>query len=89
LNITGLKVYLLEGIRGENENSFGVIFKFESEKDRNKYWKEEEGGVLTELGEAVIEKISPTSEELNKLGIKEYEQEVRSIEKSPATGKGL
>ena len=66
-HLTGAKVYLLKGIRGENENSFGVIFIFESEMDRNKYWKEEEAG-FTELGEEANEKMTPILEELNKLG---------------------
>ncbi len=63
----GAKVYLLKGIRGESENSFAIIYTFESEKDRNKYWKEEGGG-FTELGEEANEKMTPILEELNKLG---------------------
>ena len=66
-HFTGGKVYLLKGIRGENENSFAVIYTFESENDRNKYWKAEGGG-FTELGKAADEKMTPIFEELNKLG---------------------
>ena len=67
-HFAGAKLYFLKGIRGENENSFGIIFTFESEKDRNKYWKADEGGNFTELGEAANEKLTPINEELNKLG---------------------
>ena len=34
-------VYLIEGIRGENEYKFGTITIFKSREMRNKYWDEE------------------------------------------------
>jgi len=55
----GWKGYAVKGIRGENENSIGVIYVIESEKYRDKYFNED--GSLNELG--------PIWEELNKLGI--------------------
>ena len=64
---TGGKVYLLKGIRGENKNSFAVIYTFESANDRDKYWKAETGD-FTELGKAAHEKMTLIFEDLNKLG---------------------
>lgn len=34
----GVKGYLVKGVRGENNNSFGTIWLFESEQARNKYF---------------------------------------------------
>jgi len=60
------KVYFVKGIRGENENSFGVIAVIESEKHRDKYFNED--GSLNELGIATQEKLKSVFDELEKLG---------------------
>jgi len=62
----GMKTYLLQGIRGENENSLGFVFMFNSEADRNKYWNED--GTPTELQIAANEKMQAINEEGAKLG---------------------
>ena len=65
-NFPGVKLYLVKGIRGENENSFGLIFLFESDEIRNKYFNED--GTLNELGKSAEEKLQPMIEEGEKLG---------------------
>ena len=65
-NFPGIKTYIAKGIRGENKNSFGLIYLFETEEIRNKYFNED--GTFTELGNSAFEKIQPISEELSKLG---------------------
>ena len=62
----GGRQFLLKGIRGENENEFGLLFYFESEEIRDKYINDDES--LTKEGEAALEKISSVREELLKLG---------------------
>ena len=65
-NFPGMKVYLAKGIRGENENSFGVFYIADSVEDRDKYWNED--GTLNELGNSAWEKLQPVFEEGSKLG---------------------
>ncbi len=65
-NFSGIKTYVAKGIRGENENSFGVFYISDSVKDRDKYWNED--GTFTELGNSAWEKVQPTYDELQKLG---------------------
>ena len=62
----GWKGYSVKGIRGENENSIGMIYVIESEKHRDKYYNED--GSLNELGTATYEKLKPVLDELEKLG---------------------
>ena len=62
----GWKAYLVKGIRGENANSFGLIYVIESEEDRNKYYNED--GSQNELGNSIVEKVQPILTELNQLG---------------------
>ena len=62
----GWKAYLVKGIRGENANSFGLIYVIESEEDRNKYYNED--GSQNELGNSIVEKVQPIMTELNQLG---------------------
>ncbi len=61
----GWKVYLVKGIRGEQENSYGLIIVIESEELRDKHYNDD--GSLTEFGDAALEKIAPVREELDKL----------------------
>jgi len=65
-NFPGWKAYLVKGIRGGNENSFGLIYVIESEDVRNKYYNED--GSNNELGNSIMEKIQPIMDELNQLG---------------------
>ena len=63
---TGATAYLTKGIRGEHKNSLGLIVVFESKKERDKFFNEDDSP--TELGIKIGEKFSPILEELNKLG---------------------
>jgi hypothetical protein len=65
-NAPGWKAHLVKGIRGENENSFGLIWVIESDEVRNKYYNED--GSPTELGISIQENVQPIVDELNKLG---------------------
>lgn len=47
-NYPGLKCYLMKSIRGENAGSTLIVFYFQSEEIRNKYFKPD--GDYTELG---------------------------------------
>ncbi len=69
-NFPGMKVYLAKGIRGENENSFGLFYIADSVEDRDKYWNED--GTFNELGNSAWEKLQPLSEEYSKLGTYTY-----------------
>ena len=61
----GVKLYVIKGNRGENENSFGLIMFFNSVEDRDKYWPKV--GEPSELGQQGFEKLGPTLEEFQKL----------------------
>ena len=63
---TGANAYLTQGIRGEHKNSLGLIVVFESKKDRDKFFNEDDSP--TELGKKAGENFSPILEKLNKLG---------------------
>jgi len=65
-NYAGWKAYLTKGIRGENPNSYGLIYVIKSEKDRDKYYNPD--GSASELGKAVNEKLQPVLDEMAKLG---------------------
>ena len=65
-NFPGMKLYLAKGIRGENENGFGMLYFADSVEDRDKYWNED--GTLNELGNSAYEKLQPMIEEGSKLG---------------------
>ena len=62
----GLKIYVVKGNRGENENGFGMLFCFNSVEDRDKYWpKMNESSELAQIG---FSKMSIASTELAALG---------------------
>ena len=65
-NYPGGKGFVAKSIRGENKDSFGVFMVFQTEKDRDKYFKSD--GSSTDLGIAAENKLKPVIEELNKLG---------------------
>ncbi len=58
--------YLIRGIRGVNKNSFGIVWIFETEQARNKFFNKD--GTQNDLGKAAIEKVSIAEKELEKLG---------------------
>jgi hypothetical protein len=61
-----MTMILLEGKRGENANSLGWLFLFDSEEDRNKYFNED--GTTSELWDTANQKMEAINEEMNKLG---------------------
>jgi hypothetical protein len=65
-NFPGWKVYLLKGIRGENNNNFGLLYVIKSSQDRDKYYNADES--YTELGKSSVAKLQPVMDELGKLG---------------------
>jgi len=65
-NNADMKGYLLEGIRGEAENSIGFMFIYPSAEARNKYWNED--GTPTELQTAMGEKMQAVTDEGIKIG---------------------
>ena len=62
----GWQLYLAKGIRGENKNTYGWIMVAESEKTRDKLYKD--NGSLTEYGKVINEKMKPVLEEVEKFG---------------------
>ena len=62
----GTTTFLLKGVRGEQENGYAVIIHYNSMEDRDRYFNDD--GNSTDEGSAIVEKIMPTWEELNKLG---------------------
>ena len=62
----GLKMYVLEADRGENEGKFGLLFMFDSKESRDKYWPNMDE--TSELAQQGFEKMRPTSEEMVKFG---------------------
>ena len=65
-NIPTWKVYLLKGIRGESNNSFGLLYVIKSAQDRDKYYNAD--GSDNALLKSVNAKMKPVSDELMKLG---------------------
>jgi hypothetical protein len=62
----GLKINILKGDRGADENKIAMMTYFESEKARDRFWPEE--GKQSDEAKAAGEKISPLTDELNKMG---------------------
>lgn len=65
-NYPGIKLYVIKGIRGENENSIGLVYLFKSVEVRDKYWPQKD--VSSELALEATKKLQPILEELRKLG---------------------
>lgn len=63
-NWPGIKLYILQGKRGECENCLGILYLLESDEVRNKYFAAE--GQLSEAGKAASEKMKELNEENNK-----------------------
>ena len=62
----GWHLHLAKGIRGENKNTYGWIMVADSEKTRDKLYKD--NGSLTEYGKVINEKMKPVLEEVEKFG---------------------
>ena len=62
----GLKGYLVKSVRGEYKNSFAIVWLFETEEARNKYFNTD--GSPNELEKSALEKVKPIEEELKKYG---------------------
>jgi hypothetical protein len=65
-NMPNFKVYLLKGIRGENNNSLGLLYVIKSAQDRDKYYNAD--GSDNELMKSVNAKLKPVTDEIGKLG---------------------
>ena len=65
-NFPGIKLYVVKGIRGEAENSYGVVFLIESQKVRDKYWPEQE--TPSKIAQTGLKNLEPMRVELRKLG---------------------
>jgi hypothetical protein len=62
----GVKGYLVKAVRGENSNSFGIVWLFDTEQSRDKYFNTDE--TPNDLGKAAIEKVNIIEKELEKIG---------------------
>lgn len=62
----GVKGYLTKSIRGENENNFAMIWLFETETARNRYFNAD--GTSNDLGKSAGEKTNAVDKELENLG---------------------
>ncbi|MEP6927007.1 MAG: hypothetical protein ABI834_05185 [Ginsengibacter sp.] len=60
----GIKMYLIKSLRGQDSSSIGVIYMFNSEADRNKYFNN--NGTMTELGKASGAKLNDIGKEFDK-----------------------
>jgi len=60
----GVKMYLLKSVRGQDSSSIGVVYLFNSEADRNKYFNND--GTMTETGKAANAKLSDIGKEFEK-----------------------
>jgi hypothetical protein len=60
----GVKVYLLKSVRGQDSTGMGLVFIFNSEADRNKYWNND--GSMTELGKTADAKLTEIGKEFDK-----------------------
>lgn len=63
----GIKMYLIKSLRGQDSSSMGVIYMFNSETERNKYFNND--GTMTEVGKAASSKLSDIGKELGKYQI--------------------
>ena len=60
----GIKMYLMKSLRGQDSSSIGVLYMFNSETVRNKYFNND--GTMTELGNAANAKLSDLGKEFDK-----------------------
>ena len=62
----GLKGYLVKSVRGEYKDRFFIVWLFESEKARDKYFNTD--GTPNDLEKAAFERVGPVEEKLKKYG---------------------
>lgn len=55
------KILITRGLRGENANRFGMLYLFESDDVRNKYFKAD--GSVTEAGQLIVNKMKSTMDQ--------------------------
>ena len=60
----GVKLYLLKSVRGQDSSSMGVLYLFNTEADRNKYFNND--GTPTEAGKAANAKLNDIGKEFDK-----------------------
>lgn len=60
-----VKVFLVEGVRGESKNEIGLIYVFKSESARNKYYKDD--GTDSEYGTQIRDKLMSANKEFEKV----------------------
>jgi hypothetical protein len=60
------KCSVVKGIRGENPDSYGLIYVIKSQKDRDKYYNAD--GTDSELGKQASAKMKPVLDEMLKMG---------------------
>ena len=60
-----VKLYVIRGVRGEQKNSIGLIYFFESDEVRNKYFNPD--ATPTETGKVLQAKMKPTYDALAKV----------------------
>jgi hypothetical protein len=64
--LPGVKLFLVEGNRGEEQDNFGLLFYCESVKVRDQYWPEKD--VTSEKANAALEiHLGPVMEEFDKI----------------------
>ena len=61
----GAKGKLVNARRGENENKYGIVWIFKTEKERDVFFTPDGG--FSEAGNAAIKKIEPVEKELEKI----------------------
>lgn len=61
----GIKMYLIKSLRGQDSSSVGVIYMFNSDADRNKYFNND--GTMTELGKAAGAKLNDITKNLTSI----------------------
>jgi len=64
-NFSGVKIYILKGVKGECLNCDGMMLAWKTKADMERYWKPDGGA--TELTNAANAKLKPLYDELLKL----------------------
>lgn len=62
----GLRGYLVKSLRGENKNRFAIVWIFETEAARNRYFTAD--GKANADEKAALERVKPVEEELKQYG---------------------
>jgi hypothetical protein len=72
--LPGLELLLMKGLNKENEDTYALIFVFESLKDFHKYWNDDGTfNVLNSVGKEAWEDFQIVLDEMHKLGTFEAE----------------